>query len=119
MNIIIKTKNVELTEGLETVVREKMGKLEKFSKLLENDSFEIFVELSKETNHHRQGDIFMAEATIRLPQKSLMAKSHGEDLMKAVIEVTKEMEREIKKYKTKKIEAPRRKIRKASHKEVF
>jgi len=45
---------------------------------------------------------------MQLPGKNLMAQAHGEDLMRAIIEVKDELEREIKKYKFKKIDKNRR-----------
>ncbi len=114
MNIIIKTKNFELTGYWEKIINEKVGKLEKFAKTLKKDSMEVFVEVEKETNHHRKGDLFIANIQVPLPGKMLMAISHGEDLNKAIIEAKDELEIEIKKYKLKTIELPRRKIRKAA-----
>ena len=119
MKIIIKTKNFELTGALQKFVDDKIGKLEKFAKTLGKDSMEAFVEIEKETNHHRKGDVFIAHVQIPLPGKMLMAKAHGEDLNKAIIAAKDELEIEIKKRKLKVIELPRRKIRKAMGKEAF
>ncbi|OGZ65365.1 MAG: ribosomal subunit interface protein [Candidatus Staskawiczbacteria bacterium RIFCSPHIGHO2_02_FULL_43_16] len=119
MKIIIKTKNFELTGFLERFINDKIGKLEKFAKTLGKDSMEIFVEVEKETNHHRKGDLFIAHLQIQLPGKNLMAKAHGEDLQKAIIDAKDELEIEIKKHKLKVIELPRRKIRKEMGKEIF
>ncbi len=110
MQIIIKTKNFELSSALEKFVNDKVQKLEKFSHA---QSQELFVELEKETNHHRKGDLFLAIIQLQLPGKMLIARSHGEDLNKAIIDAKDELEIEIKKYKTKTIETPRRKIRKS------
>ncbi len=115
MNIIIKTKNVELTGYLEKFINEKIGRLDKF---LRGSIHGVLVEIKKESKHHKQGDIFMAEIIIDLPGKKLMAKSHGEDVMKAVSDAKDEMEIEIKKNKTKTVEAPRREAKK-SRKEIF
>ncbi len=112
MNIITKTKNVELTDSLKSLVDKKIGALAKFVKVLQKDAVEVFVELEKETKHHRKGDIFLAEATLHLPGKSLVARSHGQDLGKAILKIKHELEREIRKYKTKTVELPRRKYRK-------
>lgn len=114
MNIIIKTKNFELTDSLEKFINDKVGKLEKFAKTLGKSSMEVFVEVEKETNHHRKGDLFIANLQINLPGKNLTARAHGEDLMKAIIEAKDELEIEIKKHKLKTVELPRRKIRKAA-----
>ena len=116
MEIIIKTKNLELTALLEKFIHTKMGKLEKF---LHKSNEQILIEIEKETTRHAKGDIFMAEGMVQFPGKSFVAKAHGEDLMKVIGEVKDELEIEIKKYKTKTIEAPRRKIRKESQKEGF
>jgi|SRR3989338_5370400 len=112
MKIIIKTKNLELTDSLDSLINKKMKGLEKFIKVLKKDFSEIFIEIEKETKHHKKGDVFISEAIIRLPGKSLVAKSHGDNLLKAITQVREELEREIKKYKTKIIELPRRKYRK-------
>ena len=63
--------------------------------------------------------MFSAEGIISVPGKKIMAIAKGDDLMKAVMEVKEEMEIEIKKYKLKKIELPRRQAKKQSSKEVF
>lgn len=119
MQIIIKTKNFELTGFLEKFINEKIGKLEKFAKTLGRDSMEVFVEVEKETNHHKKGDLFIANLQIHLPGKMLMAKAHGEDLQKAIIDAKDELEIEIKKHKLKVIEGPRRKMRKEMQNQEF
>ena len=119
MQIIIKAKNFQLTESLERFINDKIGKLEKFAKTLKSDSMDIFVEIEKETNHHRKGDLFIANLQINLPGKNLMAKARGEDLNKAIIEAKDELEIEIKKHKLKTVELPRRQIRKAAQEETF
>ena len=124
MNIIIKTKNLELTPQLESFINKKIGGLKKFIKTFEGnnlpvagrrDLFETFVEVKKETLHHRKGDIFSAEVKLYVPGRSLFAKSHGEDVIKAINDAKDELEREIRKYKTKLIEFPRRRARKSQH----
>src|SRR3989338_7246929 len=87
MKIIIKTKNLELTDSLDLLINKKMKGLEKFIKVLKKDFSEIFIEIKRETKHHRKGDLFISEATIRLPGKSLVAKSHGDSLVKTIAEV--------------------------------
>ena len=127
MNIIIKTKNIELTESLRAYVNKRVDGLKKFITILHDDTVplpkgktlsEVFLDIKKETSRHKKGDIFTVEATIHLPGRSLVAKAHGEDLGKAVTQVRDELKREIRKYKLKKIELPRRKAKK-SRKEIF
>jgi ribosomal subunit interface protein len=113
VNIIIKTKNLELNDRLNSMIKSKIGGLEKFIKVLKEDFKEVFVEIEKETKHHNKGDIFKAEAIIHLPRKKLVARSKKDDLIKAIMDVQKELELEIRKYKTKLIETPRRQAKKS------
>ena len=106
---------------LENFINKKIGGLKKFLGVFQKhgapvtngrDLFDIFVEVERETKHHKKGDIFKSEAKIYLPGRNLFAKTHGEDLMKIINELSKELEREIRKYKTKVIEFPRRQAKK-------
>lgn len=106
MKIITKVKNLLLTSDLQNFIDEKIGTLAKFinSKIPE----EIFVEVEKETTHHKNGQIFSCNLNIELPGKKLTAKSNSDDLNRAVLEAKEELEQELKKYKLKKIDAARR-----------
>jgi len=119
MEIIIKSKNLELTTDLQKFIEEKIGGLKKFINILKEDKTEvgrtlseIFVEVEKENKHHRKGDIFKAEARVHLPGKTLIAISQRDDLKQAIVEVKDELQQEIKKYKLKRKEVAIRKLRK-------
>jgi ribosomal subunit interface protein len=119
MEIIIKTKNLELTESLELFIREKIGGLSKFAKVLQKENYdmgkdpiEFFVEIEKETKHHKKGPYFKAKAEVALPGKILLAISEKDDLLQAIVEVKDEMQQEIKKYKSKTTEIEIRKQKK-------
>ena len=80
MRIIIKAKNLELTENLKSFVEKKIGSIKKFIDILKEDTpekgktlAEIFVELEKETEHHKKGKIFLVKTQVNLPGKSLTA----------------------------------------------
>lgn len=118
MRIIVKTKNLELTEWLEDLVNKRMAGFRRLVKNLQESS-ELLVEVERETKHHRKGDVFGAEAMINLPKANLVARAHGENLSRVITEVKKELESEIKKYKTKIIELPRRKYRKIKRKSAW
>ncbi len=118
MKIIIKAKNLELSSSLENYINEKIGSLEKFIKNLKKNEegktlSEIFVEVEKETKHHRHGEVFKASAQVMLPGKSLIAEAKSEDLFLAIVEVKDELQQEIKKYKSKKIDSKKSGGRKA------
>lgn len=112
MKIIIKTKSLEITDALEDFIQKKLSGIKKLVDALQESST-LFFEVKRETSHHRKGDIFLAEAIIGLPRKKLVARAHGEDLKALIIEVREELKREIRKHKTKSVDMPRRKMRKA------
>jgi len=117
MKIIIKTKNLELTDALQNFTEEKVLTLKKFIKVLKKDEekntlAEVLVELERETNHHRKGDVYVVKCQIRLPGRSLMAEARSDDLLKAVVATKDEMKMEIEKYKFKKTDVRRREQRK-------
>lgn len=111
MQIIIKTKDVELTPPLENFIQKRMTSVAKMVNAFQK-SAELLVEVARETRHHKKGDIFKAEVIILLPGKKLVAESRRDDLRKAITEVKEELQRELRKYKTKTIELPRRRYRK-------
>lgn len=125
MKIIIKNKNIKITDSLLDLVNQRFMGLNKFTNILHDKDLpvkkgktlaEVFFEVEKVT-HHRKGDVYLAEAKIYLPRKKIMAKSHGDDLTKVITEVRNELEREIRKRKAKTIELPRRKYRKIKRKD--
>lgn len=117
MKIIIRAKNLELTKTLKNFIEEKIGSLKKFIDILKkeedkNTLAEVFFETQKESKHHNKGQIFRSEARILLPGKKIMAESAGDDLLLTIVEIKDKLQQEIKKYKLKKIESPRRQQRK-------
>lgn len=117
MKILIRTKNLELTEPLKSFIEEKIGSLKKFVDVLKKEEdrktlAEVFVEVEKETKHHNKGEVFRSEATILLPGKKIMAQSVGDDLFLTIVEIKDKLQQEIKKYKVKKIDKNRRQQRK-------
>ncbi len=125
MKIIIKTKNIELDETLEDFINDKIGSLSKFIKILQEEKIEkgkplgqFFIEVEKETRHHKKGPYFRAEVQVYLPGRTLRVEAKGEDLKMAIIEIKDEMQQEIKKYKLRKSDLERRgarSIKKALH----
>jgi len=96
MNINIKTTNIELTPAISRYVTKKVESLEKFIGSQKKDAeTQVWVEIGKITKHHEQGDVFRAEAQMRLPHASLRAESINEDLYAAIDGVRDEMQREM------------------------
>jgi ribosomal subunit interface protein len=111
MRVIVKTKNLDVTaEELQSFIEEKISSIKKFISILKEDEplgqktlAEVFVELEKETMHHKKGNIFQARAQVNLPGKVLTAKAEADDLTKAIVAVKNELKHEIKRYKERKI----------------
>ena len=128
MKIVIKTTNLKLntqakrgvemktsfssTRALKNFIEEKIGSLEKFSKIFQQkyfDSFfgkgkpriEAWVEIGKTTLHHQKGPFFRAECQMRFPERSLRATALSKDLRLAITEVKDELQRQLKQYKNK------------------
>jgi len=107
MKINIK-KTTDITESLRTYIDEKLMPLAKFVKHFdETGEAEIWLEISRTTQHHRKGDVFMAAADLRLPGKILRGEAAAENIRKAIDLVRKELQMEIEKYKTKTVKFTR------------
>jgi ribosomal subunit interface protein len=120
MKIIITTKNLDLTPDLQSFIEKKIGSIKKFINILKQDTpnglktlAEVFVEVEKETEHHKKGKVFSVKTQVILPGKSLVAWSRADDMFKAIIGAKDELKMEIEKYKFKKIDKNRRQERKS------
>ncbi len=111
MNLTIKTKNLEIDHSLDNLIKKRMTAVSKMINAFQ-ESAELFVEVERATKHHKKGDIFRAEAIVSLPGRKLVARAHGGNLGKIIGSVRDEMRRELRKYKTKIVELPRKKYRK-------
>jgi len=123
MKITIKAKNILLTGAIEDFIRERIGTLEKFIKILYDGKYrspssgrakpvlEAWVEIEKETLHHRKGPFFRAECQIRFSGKSVRSEVSSRDLRLAITQVKDELQRELKQQKERIISKKKRKSR--------
>jgi len=101
MKITIK-KTTDLTPSLSLYIENKLSPLAKFVKQFdETGEAQIWLEISRTSQHHRKGDVFMAAADLRLPGKILRGEAKAENIRKAIDLVKQELQAEIAKYKTK------------------
>ena len=118
MKIIITTKNLELTGALKNFVEEKFSGLQKFIDILKREDemrktfAEVFIDIEKETKHHKKGKIFLVKTQVTLPGRMLTAWAREDDLFKAVVSAKKELKSEIEKYKFRISDRNRREQRK-------
>ena len=122
MKISIKATNFKLTDSIYTYIERKIGELEKFIKKVgekdgsykERPATEAWIEVGRTTRHHRKGNVFRAEAQIKLPGKYLRVESENLDLHLAIDEVKDELQRKLTKYKGKKDAEYKKGTRKAA-----
>ena len=113
MKITIKTKNLELTPSLKKIIEEEINSLEKFSKIFYSGEYfnhffgkgkprvETWLEIGRETQHHKKGLYFWAECQMKFPGKGLRATTKRESFKAAITEIKEELQRQIKQYKEK------------------
>ena len=100
MNIIIKSTQMELTPALKEYAEKKIGSLKKFVKKIDlEEKVEIFVEIGRATKHHKSGNVFYAEATMRLGSKILRAENSGPDLRASIDVIKDTLRQSIQKHK--------------------
>ncbi len=96
MEIIIKGKNLELTDALKKYAEEKIGHLEHYW----DEILEARVELETST-HHIKG-FFRCEVNLDIPQKYVLrAEATEPDLYAAIDKVVPKLREEIEKIKGK------------------
>jgi ribosomal subunit interface protein len=94
MNINIKATNMELTEAIDSYIRIKLEGLNKFKK--PGEKIQVFVEVGKTSNRHKQGDYYRAEYNIEISGKKFYTFSEKSDLYKAMDDARKEIIKQIK-----------------------
>ncbi len=99
MNINIKAKNIELTNAIEQNVKDK---LESVGKLLNNKDALVTVEVGKTTNHHNNGDIFLAEFDISSSGENYFARTEGLDLYVSINDTKEQILKEIRRKRGRK-----------------
>ncbi|MDD4930944.1 MAG: ribosome-associated translation inhibitor RaiA [Candidatus Colwellbacteria bacterium] len=102
MKVNIKTKNFELTEAIREYIETKMEHLNKLtSDWSIEGSAELDFEVAKETQHHNKGDVYYAEANLKVPGKLIRAEKNSDDLHAAIDSVKDILAEQIKEYKEK------------------
>jgi ribosomal subunit interface protein len=102
MNITIVAKKLDLTPSIKKFIEDKFGSLARMMSSFEKEGgLDCFVEISRTTRHHKSGEVFYTEATMRLPGKTLRAEASDLDIRIAIDGVKDTLKAEINKYKEK------------------
>jgi ribosomal subunit interface protein len=82
MNIQTTAHNLDMTPEIQSYLDKRLSVLEKF--LGGSENINVHVVLSKESNHHRHGDIFSAEVNMHINGENVFAKTEQESLFAAI-----------------------------------
>ena len=100
MNINIKATHIDLSPALQSYVESRLRRLGKFLDERESPA-SVQVELAKETDHHRQGEVYRAEINIDWQGKRFRSEAVEEDLYAAIDVAKDEIAGEIKRARRK------------------
>ena len=103
MRLQVKGKNVEVTPSIRAYAERKLGKLEKH--LAEQTQVEV--ELSEQRNPSI-AESHVAEATIFTKGPTLRAREASPDMKASIDQLVEKLERQVKKYRERRREEPRR-----------
>jgi len=102
MKINITIKNLEISPSIKEYIENKMASLDKLMKRWEAEgSVELNFDAGRTTKHHHKGNVYYAEANLKVPGKMIRAHKTNEDLHAAIDEVKEVLAEEIKEYKEK------------------
>ena len=90
----VKYTGIKPTDAISAYVEKKFLHLEKFVQDM-REPRECAIELGMTTKHHRKGDLFRAEANLRLPTGLIRAERTAVTLYAAIDELKDELERTL------------------------
>lgn len=103
MPTIISGKNFKLSPAVKDYVTSKLKKLERYSDHILWTKAEL-----DHSTHHRTGLVYRVELSVEVRGDILIATEKAEHLREAFDKCLPKLERQIKKYETKKIDVHRR-----------
>lgn len=100
MKMQIKATDITLSSAIKDYAERKVSSLDKFFNA--EDDVITSIEVGKTSQHHKSGNVFRAEISIRAAGKNFYAASEKNDLYAAIDEVKDEIHRKIISSKNKK-----------------
>jgi ribosomal subunit interface protein len=92
MRTNIKVTNMEMTSEIRAYVEKK---LDSFTKFLKKEDVLVQCEIGKTTNHHKQGDVHIAEITMSFKGKQFRAVAEEETIFGAIDKVRDDIVAEL------------------------
>ncbi len=113
MQIIIKGKNMDISQPIHEHTTSKIQNLEKFIFQKPGQTILAEIELGLRSRRHRKGDIYRAEINLTVDGRLHRAVAKKGDLLEAIDATAQDVERQIRRDKGKKDSLMRRGARKA------
>ncbi len=102
MRITVTASHIDLTDPFKLFIERKIGTLARFVKRFEKDGeITVFVTVSRATRHHKHGNVFRAEATMRVLGKTLQAEHYDIEARIALDRVKEMLKQELQRAKEK------------------
>ncbi|MFA6256741.1 MAG: ribosome-associated translation inhibitor RaiA [Candidatus Paceibacterota bacterium] len=99
MQINLQSKNIELTDEIKNYAEKRVTNLDKLLSGLASEEAQATLEVSRNTLHHKAGDVFHADCSLTLQGKHFYASSDNEDLYTAIDNVKDTLFNDINKTK--------------------
>ena len=113
MQLNIKATQFVLTPSIEDLIRNKIVRtVERLTKRADPDSVQLAIEVAKTTHHHQKGEVWRAEAMLRVGGKTFRCEESGESLQEAIDLLEPSLAMELKKFKEKRGDLEKRGARK-------
>ena len=109
MKLMIHGLNIDITPAIRQHVESKCEALKRFMDIKHGSLAELRVEVGKPSSHHRAGLVFVATANLKIGKDFFRSTATHDDLHVAINEMKDELERQLRKNKTKEISKSRRK----------
>jgi putative sigma-54 modulation protein len=94
MEIVVRGRNVNVTERVQEYVEKKVGKLERYLPIIDEARMELSQEETRSAQHR-----MIAQLTVRSRGKVLRAEERDQDLFAAIDLVAEKMQRQITRFK--------------------
>lgn len=98
MNINLQTKNIDLTDAIHDYVVKRVTNLEKLLNGMEGE-VKVNFEVGKSSNHHKSGEVFYADCSVKINGKDFHASVETDNLYGAIDAIKDKLFHEINKDK--------------------
>lgn len=104
MKINLQSKNIEITDSIKDYVEKRVTNLGKLLSKIEKGGGEVqaFFEVGKSTNHHKAGEFFHTDCSVKIKGENYYASADKEDLYEAIDNVKDALFNEINRSKKRK-----------------